>query len=402
MPIHTLLVEDSAVAREKISGILVELGCEVTTAVDGVEGLTLAKRLASSLDLIVLDIQMPKADGITLLRYLRKIPELASILIVMLTTQADKDTVSKALGFGANDFLRKDATIAHITERLNVHIEALRSTAQGVNEESSGSSSEIVRNLLQGSRQPGLGLGPYVLCHVPSMEMKDLEEIHGRRHREFYERLVAGIGRINQRYPNLQAGYRIDSESQEVARLLQTEEFIPWVLLLGRRQEGVSLARMVGFSKAGENHTIHVLCDPIASLAETDKKSVTRMGVELIEQSDFDGEGMMELLEQHLLPSAQVLSNDATLRELAPPTGVNPQSAKAWIVRYSCVKQDGTTLANTYDADPVALEMGDESMPLGLWGALACLGPGSRALIDIPGGEGEDILYFQVDVTDVA
>lgn len=388
-------------AREKISGILVELGCKVTTANDGVEGLKVAKRLASSLDLIVLDIQMPKADGITLLRYLRKIPELASTLIVMLTTQADKDTVSKALGFGANDFLRKDATIAHITERLSVHIEALRSAAQGANEEVNGSPSKIVQGLLRGSRQPGQGLGPYVLCHVPPMEIKDLEEPHGHRQLEFYERLVAGVDRINQRYPNLQAGYRIDSQSQEVTRLLQAKESIPWVLLLGRRPEGISLARMAGFSKVGENRTIHVLCDPIASLPEADRESITRMGAELIEQGHFDGEGVMKLLDQHLLPSPQILSNDVKLRELVGPTGSPPRDPKAWIGRYSCVKQDGTTLANTYDAEPAALEKGDESMPLALWDALACLGPGSRALLDVPGDEGEDTLYFQIDVINV-
>ncbi len=37
----------------------------------------------------------------------------------MLTTQADQETVRKALGYKASDFIRKDATIAHITERLN-------------------------------------------------------------------------------------------------------------------------------------------------------------------------------------------------------------------------------------------------------------------------------------------
>ena len=404
MSIHILLVEDSAVAREKISGILVELGCEVTTAVDGVEGLKLAKQLAGSLDLIVLDIQMPKADGITLLRYLRKIPELTSTLIVMLTTQADKDTVSKALGFGANDFLRKDATIAHITERLSVHLESLRSAAQRANEESNSSPPEIVRDLLQGSRQPGQGLGPYVLCHVPPMEIKDMEEARGHRQREFYERLVAGVERIDQRYPHLLVGYRIDTQSQEVTRLLQADEYIPWVLLLGRRPEGISLARMSGFSKVGENRTIHVLCDPIASLPAEDKKSVTRMGINLIEQSDFDGEGVINLLEQYLLPPAEVLPNDVKLRELVGPnpTRINPKDPQVWTVRYSCVKQDGTILTDAYYADPTTLEKGDESMPSALWDALARLGPDSSALIDVPGGEEGDTFYFHIDVIDVA
>ena len=401
MSTHVLLVEDSPVAREKVSGILVELGCEVTTAEDGVEGLKVAKRLAGSLDLIVLDIQMPKADGIALLRYVRKIPALASTLIVMLTTQADKETVSKALGFGANDFLRKDATIAHITERLSVHVEAAKNPVQNVVEEGGPDPSEAVRDLLQGSRQPGQGKGPYVLCHVPSMEIQDLEETHGKRQLDFYERLAAGVKRINERYPHLQAGYRIDPQSQEVTRLLQAEESIPWVLLLGRRQEGISLGRMAGLSKTGKDCMIHILCDPIASLAEADKKSVTRMGAELIEQGDFDGQGVIALLEKYLLPSPQPLAKDVILRELSGPTGIVPRDPKVWTIRHSCVKQDGTLVSNTYDAEPIPLRMGDESIPAGMWDALTRLGPGSRALIDVPGAEGEGAVYCQVDVIDV-
>ena len=119
---NVLLVEDSAVAREKIGGVLKELGCMVIASSNGAEGLKKAQQRAIDLDLVVLDIQMPQMDGITMLRYLRQMPLLKDLPVVMLTTQSDQDTVRKALSFKANDYIRKDAPLAEITERLRKHL----------------------------------------------------------------------------------------------------------------------------------------------------------------------------------------------------------------------------------------------------------------------------------------
>ena len=389
-------------AREKVSAILAELGCEVITAVDGVEGLKVATQHADSLGLIVLDIQMPKADGITLLRYVRKLPQLESTPIVMLTTQADKETVSKALGFGANDFLRKDATITHITDRLSAHLDAVRESASGASHDSKKSRSDAVGKLVLGSRRAGEGKGSYVLCHVPRMELQDLCEVHGDRQREFYERLANGIDAMNKRYPKLELGYRIESDSQEVTRLLQGGESIPWVLLLGHRQEGISLARMTGFSQAAENRTIHIVCEASAALPESEKKSVTRMGAQVIEQSRFDGPGLMKLIEKHLLPPEQVLPNGVKIRELNRQTGTSPADGQVLTMYYSGARKDGTSVVDTFNADePSAVEVGNESLPAGLWEALSRLGPGSRALIEVPADTPEEPVYFLVDMIDV-
>ena len=94
----------------------------VISSANGVDGLKKAKNRAVDLDLIVLDIQMPQMDGITMLRYVRQMPLLQDLPVVMLTTQSDQETVRKALGFKANDFIRKDAPLAEIIERLGKHL----------------------------------------------------------------------------------------------------------------------------------------------------------------------------------------------------------------------------------------------------------------------------------------
>ena len=311
--------------------------------------------------------------------------------------------MAKALGFGANDFLRKDATIAHITERLGGHVEAARQTVRvDTHVDSKESRDEIVRELLLGSRKPGEEKGPYVLCHVPAVEVHAFSETHGDRLRVLYERLTKGIARINARYPRLQAGYRIETETKEVTRLLKGQEPIPWVLLLGRYQEGISLARMAGFTHAGEERTMHIVCDPIASLDEVDRESVTKFDVHLIEQSEFDGDGLMKLIEKHLLPPAQILPNDVKVRELARHSGSPPRDGQVLTMRYSAIRKDGTVVTNTLETiEPVTVQMGDESIPANLWEALSRMGPGSRALIEVPAGAAEDAVYFQVDLIDV-
>jgi|APSaa5957512622_1039677.scaffolds.fasta_scaffold293441_1 CheY-like chemotaxis protein len=113
-----LLVEDTVVAREMVGGILQGLDCMVVSAEDGLDGLKKYRDFSGEIDLIVLDVQMPKMDGVTMLRYLRRLPGGDTQRVVMLTTQTDQDTVRSALKYKVLDFIRKDAPLPQITERL--------------------------------------------------------------------------------------------------------------------------------------------------------------------------------------------------------------------------------------------------------------------------------------------
>jgi class 3 adenylate cyclase len=80
-------------------------GYEVMTAADGEEGLEAARKLMP--DLILLDIMMPKRDGISVVRELKADPALKAIPVVLVTAKSDTRDVIEGLDAGGDDFLAK-------------------------------------------------------------------------------------------------------------------------------------------------------------------------------------------------------------------------------------------------------------------------------------------------------
>lgn len=76
-----LLVEDQPLVRKAVKGALEDAGYAVTEAADGDEGLAAARR--SSYDLAIVDIWMPKVDGISFLKEVRKI--LADLPVIIIS-----------------------------------------------------------------------------------------------------------------------------------------------------------------------------------------------------------------------------------------------------------------------------------------------------------------------------
>lgn len=100
-----LLVEDEQALVDIMAEKLRAEGFEVATAGDGEAGL--AKALEWKPDVVLLDVMMPKMDGLTMLKELRKHDELHKIQIIMLTNVSDSDKVNEAMKYGVFDFLVK-------------------------------------------------------------------------------------------------------------------------------------------------------------------------------------------------------------------------------------------------------------------------------------------------------
>ena len=114
-----LLIEDDQDMRDLVGAHLEHSGFDVHRAEDGVKGQALA--LQYSPDLIVLDLMLPKVDGLTLCQRLRRDERTAGIPILMLTALGG--TKDKVSGFnsGADDYLTKPFDL----EELQVRIKAL-------------------------------------------------------------------------------------------------------------------------------------------------------------------------------------------------------------------------------------------------------------------------------------
>ena len=100
-----LCVDDSASIRQMVGFTLKSSGYEVVEAVDGMDGLDKAK--AKSVNLVLTDQNMPRMDGLTLIKSLRALPQYKSVPILMLTTESSEAMKAQGRAAGAPGWLVK-------------------------------------------------------------------------------------------------------------------------------------------------------------------------------------------------------------------------------------------------------------------------------------------------------
>ena len=100
-----LTVDDSRMIRTLVRKYLASLKLEILEAADGQAGLEAAR--TEKPDLIILDINMPVMDGTEMLRELRKIPELQSTKVLMLTAESAEKLVLEVIKIGISDYIVK-------------------------------------------------------------------------------------------------------------------------------------------------------------------------------------------------------------------------------------------------------------------------------------------------------
>ncbi len=115
-----LVVDDSPTVREIVSDALEDAGYKVEQAADGEEGTQKAFQLRP--DLVILDLNMPKRDGIDVCADLREAPETKNIKIIMLTVRDSEFDQMVGKEVGADRYLAKpfdsDSLLAVVKEVL--------------------------------------------------------------------------------------------------------------------------------------------------------------------------------------------------------------------------------------------------------------------------------------------
>lgn len=104
-----LLVEDDAFLSELYVTKFAEAGYEITVAEDGQEGLQLVEKLKP--DLMLLDIVLPRMDGLSVLRAMKEREAIKNIPVILLTNLGQKEDVDRGVALGAADYVIK----AHFT-----------------------------------------------------------------------------------------------------------------------------------------------------------------------------------------------------------------------------------------------------------------------------------------------
>ncbi len=129
-PPRILVVDDSPNNLEVLRVRLNAQGYEVVTAVDGEEALARARELEP--DLVLLDVMMPKLDGISVLKQIKKDEMLRFIPVILVTAKADTRDVVSGLEAGGDDYLTKPYEQAALVARVRslLRIKELHDTVQ--------------------------------------------------------------------------------------------------------------------------------------------------------------------------------------------------------------------------------------------------------------------------------
>jgi two-component system chemotaxis response regulator CheY len=116
-PYRVLIVDDSMFVAKQISQILMTEGFEVVgTAGDGEEGVEKYKELSPKVDLVTMDITMPKMDGVTALQKIIEFDKNAKIIVI--SALGKQELVKKALLAGAKNYIVKPLDRNKVLERV--------------------------------------------------------------------------------------------------------------------------------------------------------------------------------------------------------------------------------------------------------------------------------------------
>jgi two-component system, OmpR family, alkaline phosphatase synthesis response regulator PhoP len=112
-----LVVDDEEPILELLKYNLEKNGYEVKTAQDGARAVDIAKKFIP--DLVLLDIMMPKMDGVETCRLLRDLPELQKMFVVFLTARSEEYSEVAAFDIGADDYITKPIKPRALMSRIS-------------------------------------------------------------------------------------------------------------------------------------------------------------------------------------------------------------------------------------------------------------------------------------------
>lgn len=175
-----LVADDDGAILELLSIALEVLGFDsVTLARDGAEALEIVKSSKAAFDCFLIDIQMPRMDGIELCAAIRSRPEYRSTPIVMLTAMSDRKYIERSLAAGATDYVTKPFEIMDLKARLNSATQSHRLAQEGraMTERLHALADDLVH-------QKGVDIG----------ETFDIEDVPGYLNFEKFKGLVKDFG----------------------------------------------------------------------------------------------------------------------------------------------------------------------------------------------------------------
>ena len=126
-----LIIDDSRAMRGIIKRIITPLGFDAIEAENGQDGLEKLKQFSDTLELILVDWNMPVMDGLQFIKILREDESLRRICVIMITTETEPAQMARALLAGADEFVMKPFTAEILIQRLQLLCVRCREQAWG-------------------------------------------------------------------------------------------------------------------------------------------------------------------------------------------------------------------------------------------------------------------------------
>ena len=114
---RAMIVDDSRFIRQYMRQLLERMGMYCEEAMDGVEALKTLRGTAA-FDFMLLDLNMPGMKGLECVKELRDAGLQDRMKVMMVTTEADNSFITRALEYGADEFLMKPFTPESLREKL--------------------------------------------------------------------------------------------------------------------------------------------------------------------------------------------------------------------------------------------------------------------------------------------
>lgn len=203
--IRVLITDDHLIVREGLRLILetaenIEVVGEAT---DGSECLRLVTELKP--DVILMDLQMPRMDGITAIQHLRKDHE--QIAIVILTTYNEDDLMIRGLQAGARGYLLKDSSREHL-------LDTIAAAAKG----ETLLKPEILARVLAAQSQPKVAASSSVASILTERELEVLQAAaRGERNKEIAYKLGITERTVKAHLASIYQKFGVDSRAAAVA-----------------------------------------------------------------------------------------------------------------------------------------------------------------------------------------
>ena len=118
--LRALIADDSLSVRRALEQLLTDAGFEVFAARDGLEALALIKE--SNPDILLLDLEMPRMNGLEVAAFVRKESELSEVPIIMITSRTSEKHVQMAKAAGVNDILSKPYAEDALLDLIQTHL----------------------------------------------------------------------------------------------------------------------------------------------------------------------------------------------------------------------------------------------------------------------------------------